>query len=133
MGKNGDLYGTTELGGAYTGGVLFQLTTAGAETVLYSFSAWPDDGWWPFAPPVLDSAGNLYGTTSAGGYQTVGTVYKIDTTGKETILHFFEGTNDGGNLYGRVIMDSSGNLYGVTSAYGKYGQGVVFKISPDAQ
>ena len=130
LGKDGNLYGTAAWGGAHNSGVLFRVNQAGAETVLYSFGAWPDDGTQPNAVPVLDSAGNLYGTTTIGGYADLGIVYKIDKTGKETVLHQFEGGNDGGNLYGRLIRDSSGNLYGVTAAYGKHGQGVVFKISP---
>jgi uncharacterized repeat protein (TIGR03803 family) len=131
LGINGDLYGTASEGGAYNSGVLFQLNKAGVETVLYSFGAWPDDGTSPQAAPVLDNAGNLYGTTELGGYASAGIVYKIDKAGKETVPHNFEEENDGGKLYGRVIRDSSGNLYGVTAAYGKYGYGVVFKISPN--
>jgi uncharacterized repeat protein (TIGR03803 family) len=130
LGENGDLYGTASIGGANNAGVLFQLNKAGVETVLYSFGAWPDDGTSPQAAPVLDSVGNVYGTTQIGGYADAGIVYKIDKTGKETVPHNFEAGNDGGDLYGRVIRDSSGNLYGVTASYGKYGQGVVFKISP---
>jgi uncharacterized repeat protein (TIGR03803 family) len=130
LGINGDLYGTASEGGAYNSGVLFRLNRAGDEEVLYSFGAWPDDGTFPNAAPVLDSAGNLYGTTVSGGYASSGIVYKINKTGKETVLHSFEAGNDGGQLYGRVMRDSSGNLYGATVAYGKYGQGVVFKFSP---
>jgi len=130
LGKNGDLYGTASGGGVYGAGVLFQVNQAGQEKVLYSFGAWPDDGTFPNGAPVLDNAGNLYGTAEAGGYAQSGMVYKIEKIGKETVLHNFEAGNDGGQLYGRVIRDSSGNLYGVTAAYGKYGYGVVFKISP---
>jgi uncharacterized repeat protein (TIGR03803 family) len=129
LGKNGDLYGTAEIGGANNVGVVFQLNKAGTETVVYSFGAWPDDGTYPIAAPVLDNAGNLYGTTRSGGYADAGIAYKIDKTGEETVPHNFEAANDGGLLYGRVILDSRGNLYGVTAAYGKYGQGVVFRIS----
>jgi len=105
----------------------------GTESVLYSFGSGTSDGTNPQAGLVMDSAGNLYGTTYAGGTNGVGTVFKISPTDTETILHSFgSGTNDGINPQAGLIMDSAGNLYGTTAGGGgALGGGTVFKISAD--
>jgi len=132
----GDLYGTTVLGPgcnptacAPGPGMVFELdTTTGAETVLYSFKGKPD-GASPFAGLVQDSAGNLYGTTSAGGTSNLGTVFKLATT-QETVLHSFTGPpDDGASPYAGLVGDSDGNFYGTTSAGGASNSGVVFKVT----
>ena len=79
---------------------------------------------------VRDSAGNLYGTTAYGGTYGGGVVFKVDTTGAETVLYSFTGGADGANPYAGLLRDSAGNLYGTTTAGGAYGGGVVFKITP---
>jgi len=129
-------YGTTSAGGASNMGTVFELAAAG-EKVLHSFSGPPGDGAFPYAGLVQDSTGNLYGTTSAGGASNSGTVFKIDTTGKETILYSFTGGADGGFPYGGLVLNPAGNLYGATSAGGiatgncfPYGCGVVFTFNP---
>jgi uncharacterized repeat protein (TIGR03803 family) len=134
----GNLYGTTEEGGSgacsfggfdYGCGTVFMLDTAGKETVLYSFSGTGGDGAVPYAGLVRDAAGNLYGTTSGGGASSEGTVFKLDTTGKETVLHSFTGTGrDGTYPYAPLIRDSKGNLYGTTYGGGASGAGMVFKL-----
>jgi uncharacterized repeat protein (TIGR03803 family) len=79
---------------------------------------------------VRDSKGNLYGTTYAGGASGVGTVFKLDKAGKETVLYSFSGTgSDGANPSAGVIRDASGNLYGTTLYGGTSGEGTVFKLS----
>jgi len=78
---------------------------------------------------VLDSAGNLYGTTSSGGDFGLGTVFKLDSSGTETVLHSFAGNPDGAKPYAGVAMDTLGNLYGTTQRGGVSGRGTVFKIS----
>jgi uncharacterized repeat protein (TIGR03803 family) len=78
---------------------------------------------------VRDSAGNLYGTTVAGGTANIGTVFKLDPTGKETILHSF--TTDGFFPEGGLVRDAAGNLYG-TTGYGVAGYGNVFKLDTHA-
>ncbi len=89
MGTAGNLYGTTEEGGALDDGTVFKLDTSGHETVLYTFSASSDDGAFPKGGLVMDPAGNLYGTTGSGGAFGYGTVFKLDTLGHETVLHSF--------------------------------------------
>jgi uncharacterized repeat protein (TIGR03803 family) len=101
-------------------------------TLLHSFTGSPD-GANPYATVIMDASGNLYGTTGNGGHYGNGTVFKVDTSGTETILHNFSGGWDG---YGpsSLTFDASGNLYGST-AYGggggcTYGCGVAYKLTP---
>ena len=122
----GNLYGTTTQGGPDFKGVVYMWSTTGHETVLWGFSG--ADGGSPIAGVIRDSAGNLYGTDYQGGAANAGAVYKLDTTGHETVLHRFTGAADGGNPYAGLIQDSAGNLYGTTSAGGRAGHGVVYKL-----
>ena len=141
--KSRSLYGTTIYGGSSTNcvngalsgcGVVFKLDTAGNETVLHSFIGPPTDGYGPYARLIMDTAGNLYGTTASGGGSSVcsggcGTVFKLDTAGNETVLHSFTGSDGAGPLAG-LIMDTAGNLYGTTQGGGTFGFGTVFKLIP---
>jgi uncharacterized repeat protein (TIGR03803 family) len=125
----GNLYGTTIYGGTAGGyGTVFKLDKAGKLTLLHSFAGTPD-GENPYAGLVADSAGNGYGTTkyggTAGGY---GTVFKIDRTGKFSLLHSFAGTPDGENPLAGVVLDPAGNIYGTTYYGGSFGYGTVFEI-----
>ena len=128
----GNLYGTTLDGGASCQprgcGVVFKIDSNGNETVLHSFDG--SDGQAPQAGVILDSAGNLYGTTEAGGASNAGVVFKIRTNGAELVLHSFNGTSDGGALLAGVIRDAAGNLYGTTNLGGSSHQGVVYKLNP---
>jgi len=125
--SKGDLYGTTSSGGASGAGVVFKVDKSGHETVLYSFTGEADGGQ-PFGDVALDSAGNFYGTTNIGGKSDSGVVFKVDTSGHETVLYTFSGGADGANPNG-VIRDLQGNFYGTTSSGGgASGAGVVFKI-----
>ena len=113
----GNLYGTTEEGGAYGYGVVFKLTPGGTETVLYSFTG-GNDGAYPAASLIMDPSGNLYGTTEEGGASGLGVVFKVPPGGGlETVLHSFGGS-DGAYPTANVVMDASGNLYGTTEAGG---------------
>ncbi len=134
--QSGNLYGTTEKGGTYGYGTVFKIDTSGNESVLYSFGTnGSADGSDPYGELVRDSTGNLYGTTQTGGTYGLGTVFKIDTSGNETVLYNFSGgpftggTNDGAYPEGGVVMDSAGNLYGTTWWGGDSGDGTVFEIS----
>jgi uncharacterized repeat protein (TIGR03803 family) len=134
----GDLYGTTIEGGDLSCkelslgcGTVFKLDKTGRETVLYKFKGKPD-GWAADSPVVMDAAGNLYGTTEHGGSFEFGTIFKLDKSGKETVLYSFTGGSDGCYPVG-VTLDADGNLYGVAANGGSEvcsfgGDGVVFKL-----
>jgi uncharacterized repeat protein (TIGR03803 family) len=127
----GNVYGTTYYRGTgcppYGCGTVFKVSGAGKETVLYSFAGGADGGYlWDGV--VRDTAGNLYGTTLNGGTSNFGTVFKVDPTGKKSVLHNFTEGQDGGDPYAGLVVDSAGNLYGTTSAGGFYGGGTVFKV-----
>jgi uncharacterized repeat protein (TIGR03803 family) len=86
--------------------------------VLYNFTGGVD-GATPFAGLVRDAAGNLYGTTVGGGKYGWGTVFMVDTSGTETVIHSFDGAHDdGGDVYAGLIMDSAGTLYGTAEGGG---------------
>ncbi len=123
----GNLYGTASGGGASSAGVVFKIDPSGNETVLYSFTGGADGGF-PLSGVIRDSAGNLYGTTNGGGASSAGVVFKLDTSGHETVLYSFTGGPDGGFPLGGVIRDSAGNVYGTTNGGGASSAGVVFKI-----
>ncbi len=104
-------------------------------SLLYSFTG-GSDGKWPYSSLIEDSAGNLYGTASAGGLNCsnpygCGTVFKLAANGTFTLLHSFTDDSDGGGPLAGVIRDAAGNLYGTTN-YGPGGSGVgtVFKLNP---
>ena len=126
----GNIYGTAEIGGNRncfppTGcGVVFKLNTAGAETVLHTFMVSPD-GSTPETPVVRDEAGNIYGTTSAGGSASGGTVFKIATA--MAVLHSFTWPDGWEPLQG-LVRDQAGNLYGTTFLGGSYGNGAIFEV-----
>jgi uncharacterized repeat protein (TIGR03803 family) len=136
---NFDLYGTTVAGGSggtCSGdgcGTVFELTPKG-ETVLYNFTG-GNDGSGPGGGVVFDKAGDLYGTTPDGGADSAGTVYElIHRTGgwRERVIHTFTGGADGavGSL-GLLLIDGSGDLFGVTEGGGAHAAGVVFEMLPD--
>jgi uncharacterized repeat protein (TIGR03803 family) len=146
----GNLYGTTTSGGIEAScgisnlhgcGVVFKLDPTGKETVLYTFTGGAD-GAIPWAGLVRDGVGNLYGTTADGGAFQGGTVFKLDSTGKETILHSFcslENCADGSAPFAGLIQDEAGNLYGTTISGGGSTEansgrgGTVFQIDSAGQ
>jgi uncharacterized repeat protein (TIGR03803 family) len=96
---------------------------------LYSFAGSPD-GATPYGAVIKDTSGNLYGTTLAGGSSGFGTVYKLSASGQESVLYSFTGGADGSKPYAGLVMDTSGNLYGTTSAGGSSNAGTVFEVNP---
>jgi uncharacterized repeat protein (TIGR03803 family) len=138
----GNVYGATVVGGNAAAcppsgcGTVYKVDPTGKETQLLKFSEL--DGALPEGGVILDSKGNLYGTTYAGGTHNYGTVYKIDTTGQQTVLYNFTGATDGHSPLAGLTLDSAGNLYG-TAFWGGFtggdglcfpgGCGTVFKIT----
>jgi uncharacterized repeat protein (TIGR03803 family) len=146
----GNLYGTTAGGGSGTGcygdsgcGTLFKIARGGGESVLYSFIG-GIDGISPVGALLMDNEGNFYGATEAGGGTGCGgygcgTVFEFASDGTENVLYAFQGGIDGVNPQGSLIVDSGGNLYGVTAEGGSYngsqcaeaGCGTVFEVQPN--
>jgi uncharacterized repeat protein (TIGR03803 family) len=137
----GNLYSTTNAGGAYASGTAFELTPkAGGdwtETVLHDFNNKATDGNYPYAGLIFDATGNLYGTTYLGGTYGHGAVFEMMPAAgggwSETVLHNFKGgSTDGRGPYAGLILDAAGNLYGTTTYGGVYGHGTVFELTPAA-
>jgi uncharacterized repeat protein (TIGR03803 family) len=128
----GNLYGTTEVCGAFGVGTVFKVSKTGKETILHSFAGGEKDGEYPsFTTLIMDSKGVLYGVTEEGGAINLGTVYKLTKSGKLTVLHSFNGgTTDGCDVFGTPAMDKGGNLYGTANACGSSGAGMVWKVTP---
>jgi uncharacterized repeat protein (TIGR03803 family) len=138
--SSGNLLGLAGGGGdlgcnpPYGCGTVFRLDGRGKkERVLHKFAGPPGDGQGPYGSLVKDGLGNAYGATSESGSDSQGTVFEIDTSGKESILHTFAGPpnggGDGSGPEGGVIRDSAGNLYGVTFQGGAFGAGAVYEVS----
>lgn len=128
----GNLYGTGSYGGASSNGVVFKINMSGVVTLLHNFSGGLD-GANPEGALILDKAGNLYGTTTAGGNSNAGTVFRISAAGHETVLYSFSGAADGAVPEAGLARDAAGNLYGTTTAGGAHGNGTVFKLTAPAQ
>src|SRR5664279_2540547 len=148
FGRNGALYGTTQLGGADGDGIVFAMRPPSTfcrstsclwhETILHTFTGAPD-GFNPWTENlVFDAAGNIYGTTGNGGVYGGGTAFELTPTGggyTETILHSFGSGTDGWAPFGGVVLDAAGNVYGTTIGGGlgrmcSTGCGTVFQLTP---
>jgi len=125
----GNLYGTTQDSGVYKAGVVYEISTAGTETVLHSFGS-GQDGLSPFTPVIRDGKGNIYGTTVEGGSDDYGTIFTIDATGHETILHSFGTIKDDGCYPEQgLVMGKSGILFGTAAKCGSHNRGTIFKVN----
>ncbi len=132
----GNIYGTTEFGGAYGYGTIYELSPSGGgwtEKVLYNFQGQTDGGW-PYAGLVFDTSGNLYGATTVGGSGAGGTLYELSPNGSNwnyaPICSFVRQMGElAGGPVATPSMDSAGNLYGATGGDGAYGFGEVFKAT----
>ena len=138
---HGNFYGTTMSGGPNNDGTVFKLSRASngawTETILYSFSGIDGDA--PVAALVMDTVGNLYGTTAGGGAYGGGTAFELShsSTGwTENVLHSFGNGQDGWDPQAEMVFDSAGNLYGTTQLGGAiFGRGddnggTVFRLTP---
>jgi uncharacterized repeat protein (TIGR03803 family) len=136
---DGNFYGVTSAGGAYGMGTVFKVTAEGQLTTLHSFCAQTGcpDGRQPIASLVQGTDGNLYGTTSFGGANNDGTIFKITPEGQLTTLHVFNGTD--GSAPSALIQASNGNFYGGTFGGGNMaacsnpGCGTIFELSAAGQ
>jgi uncharacterized repeat protein (TIGR03803 family) len=131
----GALYGTTEWGGTYNEGTVFEVFKSGGawkEKILHAFTNGSDGG----LPPAglrLSATGALYGTAGSGGMYGLGNVFELTEAGgvwSETLLHSFSGGSDGYFPLGQVILDKSGVLYGTAYGGGTYGYGTVWEVVP---
>ncbi len=135
QGTDGNFYGTTQQGGANGAyGTVFQITTGGTLTTLYSFCAQTDctDGSYPMAGLVQGTDGNFYGTTQQGGANDAGTVFKVTSTGALTTIYSFcaqTDCTDGDAPYAGLVQGGDGNFYGTTQGGGANDSGTVFKIT----
>ena len=131
QGSDGDLYGTTILGGGTSNhGTIFKCTTTGSLTTLHQFGAVPNDGYSSTQPLAAINSTTFYGTTNLGGTGGDGTLYFVTSTGSYSIVHDFAGgTTDGASPDAGVVKASDGNLYGTTSSGGVYGLGVLYRYT----
>jgi uncharacterized repeat protein (TIGR03803 family) len=141
-GPDGNFYGTTATGGAFSGsygGTVFKMTPAGAVSILHSFSGYSTpagiDGSNPEGTLFLDGNLNIYGTTYDGGKYSSGILFKITPAGKETILYTnglagaIAGNTDGNFIQSGLLLGTDGNLYGNAPSGGANGTGVIFKLT----
>jgi uncharacterized repeat protein (TIGR03803 family) len=130
----GNLYGTTYFGGAQNDDVVFELSSTGTYSVLYSFckEANCSDGSEPAAAVTLDASGNIFGTTGRGGDNNFGTLFEIAGGSFKRVYSFcaLTGCSDGGYPYGTLIFDSTGDIFGTTQYGGGKGLGEVYKLKP---
>jgi uncharacterized repeat protein (TIGR03803 family) len=133
----GNLYGTTNIGGANGVGAVFELSPGSGgswtETTLYNFQG-STDGTWPAGGLTMDASGNLYGTASGGGAGDAGTIFKLTPASGGgftfNLVYSFRGGNGGSFPDNNLLLDSAGNLYGTDGYSGAKNDGLVFKITP---
>ena len=126
----GNLYGTTFDGGVNGGGTVYELSPDGTFTTLYSFSGGYGG---PYNKLALDAKGNLYGATNGEALYGFGSVFKLSPGSSGwtlTDLYDFANGADGGEPYGSVVVDASGNVFGTAVTGGANNQGVFFEITP---
>ena len=124
----GNIYGTTDFGGANSDGVAFKLSPNGKETLLHTFGG--ADGSQPDGAVILTSKGDLYGSTSSGGASGNGVLFSLSAKGKYKVLHSLTAT-DGADVRGNLYRDKQGNLYGTALFSGANSSGTVFKYGAD--
>jgi len=143
LGKDGVLYGVAGYGGTAGDGVVFKLTPPASgqedwtETILYNFEG-GNDGMAPYGTLITDKNGVLYGSTVGGGSANAGVVFSLTppAAGKkewtEAVLYTFQGNPDGVSPTNGLARDDTGAIYGMTSAGGANGAGMVYRLTAPA-
>jgi uncharacterized repeat protein (TIGR03803 family) len=125
----GNLYGTASNGGANNLGTIFRLDPRGKYSALYSFTG-EADGQTPAGGVTVDeTTGDLYGTATFGGDGGNGVIYRLSSKGKLTVVHAFDGTNDGTSPVSTLVRDKLGNFYGAAEFGGAGDDGTIFELS----
>src|SRR5258708_15507396 len=136
----GNLYGTTVWGGSSNCqngcGVVFELSPAAGggytETTIHTFLG-GTDGWSPVAGLTFDAAGNLFGTTTAGGPNGTGTVFELTPVASgwsKSLVFAFPASGTGGAYPQSIVFDASGNIYGAAALDGAHNVGVIYQLTP---
>jgi len=137
----GNLYGTTEYGGAYKNGTVFEVSPAvggsWTESVLHSFNPATTESYSPSSGLIVDASGNLYGTAYLGGANNAGSLFELSPLSgggwKETAIYDFKNDGvDGRNPAASLIIDKAGHLYGTAFFGGAYGYGSAFELTRKA-
>lgn len=134
----GNIFGTTYYAGQNDAGAVYELSPkdkgAWKERLLYSFQDNGIDGNSSIGNLVADSAGNLYGTTSAGGIAGLGTIFALKPgahkSWNESVVHSFTGVPDGALAYNGMVGDGTGVFYGATTHGGAEDEGAIYKFTP---
>jgi uncharacterized repeat protein (TIGR03803 family) len=126
--SDGNLYGTTEVGGTNAYGAIFRITTNGVFTPLYSFTD-GHDGAYPEAALMQANDGNLYGTAYEGGTNSYGTIFRITTSGTLTSPYSFTDGHDGADPLAGLVQANNNNLYGTAPGGGTNDDGTVFELT----
>jgi uncharacterized repeat protein (TIGR03803 family) len=131
QGSDGAFFGTTETGGSNGRGVIYKVTTSGQFTTLYVFPVDDTKGTYPSGSLTQGSDGNFYGTTSSGGPNGGGTIFKMTPAGGLTTMANFGLAGNGYGPHAHLTQGSDGNFYGTTLGGGAAGVGTVFRMMPD--
>lgn len=130
-GNDGNFYGTTTQAGTCGAcGTIYKITPSGTFTLLHQFDI--THGYGPYAPLVLGTDGNFYGTTVFGTSANSGVVFRITPSGKFTLLYSFDSTH-GESPFAGLVQGTDGNFYGTTIYGGTTGGGVVYRITPSGR
>lgn len=127
--SDGAFYGTTYFGGVNSAGTVFKITSTGSLTTLHSFAG-AAEGSGPQGTLIQGTDGNFYGTTTFGGPNSSGTIFKMTSSGTLTVLYAFTGGSDGSNPAAGLVQGKDGNFYGTAYYGGANGFGAVYQVTP---